>query len=184
MARWLVVVACAWAGLAPAAEAQSLGDIAKKEGERRKTVKASGKVYTNDSLRPEPPPSPGSIPAAVSTGSTPSAEPAPSAPSSSGESAQGNAKDEAYWQNRLKDAREQLDRSQALVAALESQINGLTTDFVNRDDPAQRAGIAAKRDKAMAELDRLKKEVAQSTQNISDIQEEGRRAGVPAGWLR
>jgi hypothetical protein len=181
MARWLVVVALAWAGLAQVAEAQSLGDIAKKEGERRKTVKSSGKVYTNDSLRPEPPPSPGSIPA---TASPTSSEPAPAAPATPGESGPGAPKDEAYWQNRLKGAREQLERAEAFVAALESQINGLTTDFVNRDDPAQRAGIATKRDKAMAELERMKKEIAQHTQNIADIQEEGRRAGVPAGWLR
>ena len=36
------------------AGAQSLGDVARKEAERRKTVKAPGKTYTNDQLKAEP----------------------------------------------------------------------------------------------------------------------------------
>jgi len=55
---------------------------------------------------------------------------------------------------------------------------------VNRDDPAQRNVIAVDRQKALAELDRVKKEVAEHQKAITDTQEEGRRAGVPAGWLR
>jgi hypothetical protein len=188
MRRVLFAVALGVLGLAQTTAAQSLGDIARKEGERRKTVKPSGKVYTNDSLRPEPPPSPGSVPVSTSTSSSGQAEtpasPSTPAPGGGASSEPGGAKDEAYWQNRLKDAREQLQRAEVFAAALQSQINALTTDFVNRDDPVQRAAIGAKRDKAVAELERMNKEVAQHTQRISDIQEEGRRAGAPAGWLR
>jgi hypothetical protein len=36
----------------------------------------------------------------------------------------------------------------------------------------------------MAELDRVKKEVETHTKNIENIQEEARKAGVPAGWVR
>jgi hypothetical protein len=68
--------------------------------------------------------------------------------------------------------------------ALQSRINALSTDFVNRDDPAQRSVIAADRQKAMAELDRVKQESAELQKAIAAIQEEGRRAGAPAGWLR
>ena len=39
---------------ATGAFAQSLGDVARQEAERRKTVKAPGKVYTNDVLKAEP----------------------------------------------------------------------------------------------------------------------------------
>ena len=42
---------------ATGAFAQSLGDVARREAERRKTVKAPGKVYTNDVLKTEPLPS-------------------------------------------------------------------------------------------------------------------------------
>ena len=68
--------------------------------------------------------------------------------------------------------------------SLQSRINALTTDFVNRDDPAQRAKIEADRKAALAELERVKKELDEQTKAITAIEDEARRAGVPAGWLR
>ena len=53
------VVVCGFASGAPLLSAQSLGDVAKREAARRKTITSAGKVYTNDSLRPEPAPARG-----------------------------------------------------------------------------------------------------------------------------
>ena len=194
MVRLLSVAALVFIGVANVAAAQSLGDVAKKEEQRRKTVKSSGKVYTNDELKRDPTPS---VPASASTGttSTPSASSTPApAPASSGNNADrddsankdGSAdkSDEKTWRKRITNARESLQRSQAFADALQSQLNALSTDFVNRDDPIQRQQIANKRDGVVAELDRVKKEVAAQTKAISDIQEEARRANVPAGWVR
>jgi len=193
MVRLLSVAALVFIGVANVAAAQSLGDVAKKEEQRRKTVK-SGKVYTNDELKRDPTPS---VPASASTGttSTPSASSTPApAPASSGNNAgkddsankDGSAdkSDEKTWRKRITNARESLQRSQAFADALQSQLNALSTDFVNRDDPIQRQQIANKRDGVVSELDRVKKEVAAQTKAISDIQEEARRANVPAGWVR
>jgi len=36
----------------------------------------------------------------------------------------------------------------------------------------------------LAELDRLKKEIAERNKAITAIQEEARRAGAPSGWVR
>jgi hypothetical protein len=85
---------------------------------------------------------------------------------------------------RMQAARDALQRSQAFAEALQSRINGLTTDFTSRDDPAQRAVVANDRQKALAELERVKNDIVQQTKAIADIQEEARRAGVPPGWLR
>jgi hypothetical protein len=193
MVRLLSVAALVFIGVANVAAAQSLGDVAKKEEQRRKTVK-SGKVYTNDELKRDPTPS---VPASASTGttSTPSASSTPApAPASSGNKSgkddsankDGSAdkSDEKTWRKRITNARESLQRSQAFADALQSQLNALSTDFVNRDDPIQRQQIAKQRDGVVAELDRVKKEVAAQTKAISDIQEEARRANVPAGWVR
>ena len=193
MVRLLSVAALVFVGMANVAAAQSLGDVAKKEEQRRKTVK-SGKVYTNDELKRDPTPS---VPASASTGttSTPSASSTPApAPASSGNNAgkddsankDGSAdkSDEKTWRKRITNARESLQRSQAFADALQSQLNALSTDFVNRDDPIQRQQIAKQRDGVVAELDRVKKEVAAQTKAISDIQEEARRANVPPGWVR
>ena len=79
---------------------------------------------------------------------------------------------------------EQLDQEKTLVEALQSRVNALTTDFVNRDDPAQRAVVAADRQKALLELDRMKKAITADTKALADLEEEARGAGVPPGWLR
>jgi hypothetical protein len=93
-------------------------------------------------------------------------------------------KDEAYWKKRIQSARDQLGRSQMFADALQTRINVLTADFTARDDPAQRAVIFTDRQKALAELERVKQEIAQQTKGIADVQQDARRANVPPGWLR
>ena len=161
-----------------AASAQSLGDIAKQEEARRKTVKAPGKVYTNDSLHAEPAPS--SPPPSAAT----PAQPEAAAPAAESPAATQEPRNEAYWKKRVADAREALARSQTFAEALQTRINALTTDFTNQADPVRRSQIGNDRQKALDELDRVKKEIEASTKAITSIQEEARRAGVPAGWAR
>ena len=70
------------------------------------------------------------------------------------------------------------------MAHLNITFNGLSADFSAKDDPIQRNQISADRQKALAELDRVRKEIDDHTKAIADIREEGRKAGVPAAWLR
>jgi hypothetical protein len=164
---------------------QSLGDVARREEARRKQVKTPAKVYTNEDLRgADAAPAP-----APSTSQTPppnAAQPAAGSQPKEGDQAATDdpKKGEAYWKDRLAKARGDLDRAKTFADALQSRINALTTDFAARSDPAQRAQIGNDRQKALAELDRVKKEIEANTKAIADIQEEGRKAGVPAGWLR
>jgi hypothetical protein len=169
-----------------AASAQSLADVARREEERRKSVAKAGKVYTNDQLPPAPPVS---APRPASGAVAPS-KPDPAAPDAPagdaakpGDQATG-ATTEDGWRKRVATEREALSRSQILADALQSRINALTTDFENRGDPAQRSVIFTDRQNALAELDRVKKEIAEHQKAITTIQEEARRAGVPAGWTR
>jgi hypothetical protein len=172
--------------------AQSLADVARREAERRKTVKSNGKVYTNDSLRGEAgasvaaPAAPVSGQPASEAGASPPSGVQPQGGAATGQAQPGqdDPKTEAYWKKRMAAEREALSRAQIFAEALQSRINALSTDFVNRDDPAQRNVIAADRQKAMAELDRVNQEIKQHQKAITDIQTEARRAGVPAGWVR
>ena len=91
---------------------------------------------------------------------------------------------ETYWSGQLKALRDELARDQDYADAMQTRINALTTDFVNRDDPAQRAVIEQNRQKALAELARLTKAVAGLEEGDRRLLEEARRAGVPPGWLR
>jgi hypothetical protein len=169
---------------------QSLVEIAKKEEARRKTIKQTAKVYSNEDLRREPtsePPPPAPAPAA---GNVSPAAPEPDTkvpkvdlPAGKVEAAAGE-KGQAYWTERIGSARAALERSKIFADALQTRINALSTDYVNRDDPAQRSQIELERQRAISELERVKKEIAAQTKTIGDIEEEARKAGVPPGWLR
>lgn len=169
------------AAFAVTTSAQSLGELAKREAARRKAVTSSGKVYTNDTVGSAPAPSISSPPPAAPAG-TQSASATPAAEEKPKQA--DPKKDEAFWKQRLQGARDSLQRSETFAEALQSRINALTADFTARDDPAQRAVVANDRQKALAELDRVKSDIAQQTKAIAAIQEEARRAGVPPGWLR
>ena len=167
--------------MAATAAAQSLGELAKQEEARRKAIKTPGKVLTNDTLRP------------VLAPPAPSASPVPASTPGQGSDASADKKpkpgddpkvQEASWRARIQGARDTLQRSQVFAEALQSRINGLSADFTARDDPAQRAVVANERQKALAEFDRVKKDIDQQTRAIADIQEEATKAGVPPGWLR
>lgn len=156
---------------------QSLGELALKEQERRKALKASGagKVVTN-----------GDIPRGTVVVPPPPAVAAPDAakPDDRSSKPEEPAKDEAWWKARMNQEREALRRNEMFAVALQTRINSLTNDFSSRDDPYQRAQISDERVKAIHELDRLTTEVQLSRKKMADIEEEARKGGVPPGWLR
>ena len=176
--------------------AQSLGDAARQEEERRQKTKPATRVITNKDLSPAPGPSTMPVssgsagsPASSTGGTTASAADTTASQASKSDAdktdaATDGAKDQKFWSGRMKGLQEQLQRDRGYAEALQSRINALTTDFTNRDDPYQRAGIGRDRQKAVDELDRLKKAVADGSKAIAALEEEARRAGVPAGWLR
>ena len=196
----LVVTAAFAAMMTSGAPAQSLGDVARQEEARRKGAGA-GKSYTNDTLKGAPAPAatptqtpsaaaPGALPAAPADATKPAAGAKPADGAKPGD-AQADAKaaaapqgDAAAWKKRKQDIETAIERSKAFAEALQSQINGLTTDFAARDDPAQRNTVATNRQKAITELDRVRKEISANTKALADLSEEARKAGVPAGWLR
>lgn len=185
-----LLLALALAPVAARLGAQSLADLARQEEARRKETKQAGKVYTNKDLKPVPP-APSQTPSSAGQPAPDSAAGSPSPRTASAESKpaadappRAGTRDREYWNRRITESREQLDRDRTLVEALQTRINSLTTDFVNRDDPAARAEIERERMKALAELDRLKKAVDEDVKAIAALEEEARRAGVPPGWLR
>jgi hypothetical protein len=177
------------------AQTPSLAEVARREEERRKTTKPATKVLTNKDL-----------PAVASPGTaTPNQAQAPapaeapktdantSGPDKTGKTAnqdqeKGKDKDEAWWKAwwaaRIAEPRNALRRDEVLLDALQARINALTSDFTGRDDPAQRSRIGEDRQKALAEMERIKTEITDLKKQIEDIEEEARRAGVPPGWVR
>ena len=160
-----------------------LADVARAEEARRKEVRKPARVITTRDLTPDI--SKGIAPTTVTPVTGANASPSTTTPTTPATDVPpAAAKDQAYWATRMRTARDQLSRTQIFMDSLQTRINSLTTDFVNRDDPAQRAKIETDRQQALAELERVKKELADHQKAITAIEDEARRAGVPSGWLR
>ena len=164
---------------AHASQSPSLGELALKEQARRKALKGTGKVLTNDDVpRAAAPPWPPQGTPALEPRAAVKDEPRkPDEPAAS-------VRDEAWWKQRISQVREELRRNEMFADALQTRINSLTNDFTMRDDPHQRAVVAEQRSKAILELDRVKADLELNRKKIDEIEEEARRAGVPPGWLR
>ncbi len=197
--RWIIAAGVVLGLAGPAlAEAQApLADVARREAARRQTVEASGKVYTNESLRGGRPASAPQLAPPVAPAGSASATPVPpeaearpdratgaDAPEPGTPVPPGERGDETSWRKRVTDIREQLSRTQLFEQALQTRVNALDADFTARDDPAQRAVIETDRNKAVAEMERVRKEIQDYQKALVALQDEARRAGVPPGWLR
>jgi hypothetical protein len=196
---WLLVavVFAVVSGFGGAEGAQSLADVALKEMERRKAVSEPAKVYTNEDVEKSTGPlTTGTSVKPQASGDTPGgaagdakssgAKATPDASAQAGKAASADAgtADEAAWRDRMTAARQKLAKAEAFDRALQSQINGLWAEFTARDNPVERTKIEKDRGEAIAEQARVKGEAAAAKKEIADIAEEGRKAGVPAGWLR
>jgi hypothetical protein len=176
----------------------TLSDLAKRAQEKKGTTTPATKTFTNDDLKNAgvSPSDETSRPSDAKSDDAKDASKSADGKAKSGDASKADdaKKDDAskgdptrtekYWRDRMDAAREDVRRNQAFATALQSRINGLTADFTSRDDPAQRAQIADDRQKALAELERVHKAVEDGNKAIASIEEEARKANVPAGWIR
>jgi len=184
----VVLMVLAWLASPPT----SLADAAQREALRRMLTPKSSSALTNLGWPQEPPPAVVTTPpveeppvkeppdetvpppATAGAAATQAPAPAPASP----------RRDEKYWRERITEARSALEQDQVLADAMQSRINALQTDVVNRDDPAQQAQLRQQLARALAELERLNKQIEADKKAIATIEEEARRLGVPPGWLR
>lgn len=195
MKRLIVITVTLLVASSSAAVAQhtsstvSLAEVARAEEARRKTAKKATKVFTNSNLTPvdaasvSAPPSPS--PAASGATNATAGVPTTNIPGGkAGPIDSAAMKDQAHWAGRMSKARSDLGRTQMFADSLQTKINSLRTDFVNRDNRVEREKIQQDLNTALAELERLKKEVDAQMKAITAIEDEARRANVPSGWLR
>ena len=165
------------------APASSLAQVAMNESLRRLfTAPAQLRLNTIDIPPampgpPEPPKGESPASAAIKLGADPAGKDAPA-------KSVDDIGDENTWRLKMSGARASLEQDQVLYDGMQSRVNALVADFVNRDDPAQRAEIERQRVRALDELDRLKKQIQKDTENISGIEEDAQKKGVPPGWIR
>jgi len=161
------------------AVAQGLGDVAKKEKDRRgRAAPVPSKTYTQDDLKALPP--------AANEGPSRSAEASASSSSpgaasettrqSLNDEADKRARDEKMWRSRVAASRERVDAARKKYETLAAHGGDprwpWEPDWMSDDVIAPEVIAAAK-----AELDAAQKA-------LDDLLEEARRANVPPGWLR
>ena len=179
--QYCVVIPLALA-LQAGVSAQSLADVAKAEEARRKTIKPGAKVYTNEDLGRTPstsaaPTQPAAAPGTAAKPGAPAAKPGEEKPVDP-------TKTQAHWKERATTIQQSLSRNKLLLDALQSQVNSLNAEFVTMDDPGQRELLQARLQRATGELQRVQQDIEKQTKAASDLQDEARKAGVPAGWVR
>ena len=171
---------------APVLAQPPLAEVARQEQARRASIpdETKARVYTNDDLRGGR-----RLTTAVAAPQRGEISPARS-PSATADAVQTATltpepdRDETYWRARITAAHEASGRATLFAAALQNRVDGLWADFTARDDPFQRAMIEQDRLDALDELATATADIERLDQEVEQIQEEARRAGVPPGWLR
>jgi hypothetical protein len=171
-----VAIFLTWFNTPPA----SMADLAQREAIRREAAPKSAHSLTNPEVPAYRLAEPDTPPPAAASSADAAAKPDAAKPADK----PADTHDEKWWRTRITTAREAVDHDQMALDALQSHINGLTAEFINKDDPAQKSKVELERGRALVELDRLKKQFEADKLAVTDILEEARRAGVPPGWLR
>jgi hypothetical protein len=177
----VVVALLTWLNSTPA----SFAEAAQREALRRQLMPKTTRQLSNLNLPASAIVTEESLAAAATDASTVPAKTGDQAAAGAATGGSASAShDEQWWRDRVASARKDLDEHQRLAGALQSQIAALTTDFVNRDDPAQRARIQNDRQKAMDSLASMQKQIDADQKAITAVQDDARRANVPPGWVR
>ena len=153
------------------ASSQSLAEVAKKEKQRRDKTAPSKRNITDRELAS----SFGGMPSASSTVQTPGGTTEGTAAAGTegqqGEGVQDETKTQAYWQNRVKASKEK-------IAKLEQQLQ--SDDWGN----GQKMGVDPRGANNLGSRQKVEQDLAAARSELSAIQAEARKAGVPPGWAR
>lgn len=153
--------------LAAVAQPQpSLAEISRREVERRKALATQARVYTNDDLKHARPLTMAAArPQAPAAGT--SAEAATVAAAARNEAAVGDGLAE-----RLVAAREALAQARAAFEQGQTRVTALTADWVAAPDEATRATIAAARDAAATEAERMRTDIDAQARALAQLEQD------------
>ncbi len=160
------------------AQDQGTDDVAaaaRKAREQQKTAPAAKKVITNDD-----------IPAAKNTTATDaSASSKEGSAQAGGKADENDPKSEAYWKKRFQEARDKISQSEKELDVMQRELEKDQVQYYSDPQKAltqqhDRSDINEKTDK----IDAKKKEIDALKQQLSDMEDEMRKAGGDPGWAR
>lgn len=187
------------AAFAAPAHAQTLGDAAKREAERRARLKETPKVITNadlDALPARGGAAPAARPDAVlpSLGAEAPVDAADAAataaatvtPSEGEPQAQPTVRvkrDEEHWRERAQVIRERLTRLQSDAAALDGRVKSLNAE-IDAGSGSEKTALAADLREASAALARVQEELRLIQGEWRAFEDRAAQAKVPPAWIR
>ncbi|MEW6364249.1 MAG: hypothetical protein AB1714_06375 [Acidobacteriota bacterium] len=172
--------------------AQTLADVAREtKKDAEKTAKPS-KTYTNADLERF---SGGAVSTVVDSGEYDTTAGGESPAAEAGESklagdegqpgdTQQGGKGEDYWRQRAAEARKTKARAIERADLLQTKANILYSNWVAVDDPAQRDYLWVQYLQVQSEIEEARKETADTSQALTDLEDEARKDGALPGWLR
>ena len=184
--------------------AQSLGDVARQERQKRaKETKKPLKVVTNDDF-PAPPPAEEAKPAAASSASEatpaesaeqPAAQPTeqPAAQTAAEEAAPPSAEEQKpedkqktrdYWQGRFRAAKQRIADAEELQRLAEDELSLLQIQQARELSPDGQADLEARVKAKNAELETRRATTAKARKALEDLEKEFKDSGAPTDWSK
>ena len=170
------------------ARAQSLGELAAQEKERREKDKDKAKPaqsFGDDDLKRIG----GDKKAKPTTQASPGAAAASGAReggSSGSPSSADRERLEKIWRARAGQKRAAVQKAQARVDELQAKVNnylsGMNPEPVQ--NPTMYQQLEAEKAQAIEQLEAAKAQLETATRELADFEEEARKQSIPPGWLR
>ena len=171
--------------MASLATAQSLGDLARQERERRaKETKKPVKVVTSDDF-PAAPPAEETKPA-----EQPAAEPAappgetPAAPQPEEPKSEDKQKTRDYWQGRFRTARQRIAEAEEVQRLSEDELSLLQIQQAQELNPDAQSSLEAQVKAKKAELEERRAQTAKALKALEDLEKDFKESGAPEDWSK
>jgi hypothetical protein len=188
--------------MASLATAQSLGDVARQERQKRaKETKKPVKVVTNEDFpapaeEPKPatplseseatPPESAEQPAAQPTeqpaAQTATEEAAP--PPAEEQKPEDKQKTRDYWQGRFRAAKQRIADAEELQRLAEDELSLLQIQQARELSPDAQADLEARVKAKKAELETRRATTAKARKALEDLEKEFKDSGAPADWSK
>jgi chromosome segregation ATPase len=164
------------------AQDQNTDDVAaaaRKAREQQKDAPKPAKVITNDDFPAAKPTAP------ASDSGTPKAEGQQDTTQGADDKDDKDPKSEAYWRKRFKKTRDKLAQSEQELDVMQRELSKDQVQYY----PDPQTAMTQQHDRSdindkTAKIDAKKKEIEDLKQQLSDMEDELRKAGGDPGWAR
>jgi hypothetical protein len=187
----LLFIAVAVFAASAIAQSQSLGDLAKKEKERRKQVAADVKVITNldtakyraGAISTTTLPAPPAQKPEVEASASPAANTEGSRKADKDEPRDMQGRTESWWRQTMSDARQKIKELENAANVITLRISDLQTQFYREANGFRQQDIQRDIQKSFYEQDLTKENLAKAKRELEDLEKEARKSGALPGWL-